>query len=105
MKTTIAFASTNSATSSAASVTAPPWVRGFVPSGGMRPRPSSSAATTMRAIVSMVVIACLPTLVSPESMTASAPSRMAFAQSLASARVGRAFSIKVFSLFFEVVHQ
>ena len=47
------------------------------------------------AIVSIVVIGWLPTLVSPESITASAPSKTAFAQSLASARVGRGFSIMV----------
>ena len=36
---------------------------------------------------------CLPTLVSPESITASAPSRIALATSEASARLGREFSI------------
>ena len=47
----------------------------------------------MRAIVSTVSIGYFPTLVSPESITASAPSRTAFATSEASARVGRGFSI------------
>ena len=42
----------------------------------------------MRAMVSTEAIAYSPTLVSPESMSASAPSSTAFATSLASARVG-----------------
>ena len=42
----------------------------------------------MRAIVSTVWIGWSPTLVSPESITASAPSSTALATSLASARVG-----------------
>ncbi len=47
----------------------------------------------IRAIVLTVSIGYLPTLVSPESITASAPSSTALATSEASARVGRAFSI------------
>ncbi len=42
----------------------------------------------IRAIVSTVVIGCSPTLVSPDSITASAPSSTALATSLVSARVG-----------------
>ena len=87
------FASTNSATSIAASVIAPPCVRGFVVSGAMRSRPWSSVEATMRAIVSTTTTGYLPTLVSPESMTASAPSRTALATSLVSARVGTGLSI------------
>ena len=47
----------------------------------------------IRAMVRTASIGYLPTLVSPDSMIASAPSRTALAQSLASARVGREFSI------------
>ena len=47
----------------------------------------------IRAMVWTVSIGHLPTLVSPESMIASAPSSTALAQSEASARVGREFSI------------
>ena len=47
----------------------------------------------IRAIVSTASIAKSPTDVSPESISASAPSRTAFAQSVASARVGREFVI------------
>lgn len=54
---------------------------------------SSSAASTIRAIVRTVSVGCLPTLVSPESITASVPSMTALATSEASARVGRALSI------------
>ena len=42
VKTQTYLASTKSATSAAARVIAPPWVRGLVPSGGMRSRPWSS---------------------------------------------------------------
>ncbi len=49
------LASTKSATSAAARVIAPPWVRGFVPSGGMRSRPWSSVDSMMRAIVCTVI--------------------------------------------------
>ena len=47
----------------------------------------------MRAIVSTTTTGYLPTLVSPESMTASAPSSTALATSLVSARVGTGLSI------------
>ncbi len=47
----------------------------------------------MRPIVSTTTTGYLPTLVSPESMTASAPSSTAFATSEVSARVGTGFSI------------
>ena len=47
-----------------------------------------SAESMMRAIVSTVSTGYSPTEVSPESMTASAPSSTALATSLASARVG-----------------
>ena len=47
----------------------------------------------MRAIVATASIGCAPTLVSPESISASAPSSTAFATSLASARVGRDIAI------------
>ena len=47
----------------------------------------------IRAIVSTVWIGYSPTLVSPESITASAPSRMALATSEASARVGDGLEI------------
>ncbi len=87
------LASTKSATSSAASVIAPPCVRGLVVRGWMRSRPCSSVESTMRAMVSTTTTGYLPTLVSPESMTASAPSRTALATSLVSARVGTGFSI------------
>ena len=43
----------------------------------------------MRAIVSTTKFGCSPTEVSPDNINASAPSRTAFATSLASARVGR----------------
>ena len=47
----------------------------------------------IRAMVWTASIGYLPTLVSPDSITASAPSSTALAQSEASARVGRGFSI------------
>ena len=52
-----------------------------------------SASATMRAIISTASRGYLPTAVSPDSITASVPSKMALATSLASARVGRGFSI------------
>ncbi len=67
-------------------------MRGFLPgTSGWRPRESSScsAATTIFDIVLTVSIGYAPTLDSAESITASAPSRMALATSEASARVGR----------------
>ena len=51
-----------------------------------------AAGSTSQAIRCIICTACtgyLPTADSPESMTASVPSRMALATSLASARVGR----------------
>ena len=54
----------------------------------MRSRPCSSVDSTMRAMVCTVTTGYSPTLVSPESMTASAPSRTALATSEVSARVG-----------------
>ena len=47
----------------------------------------------MRAIVATASIAKAPTDVSPDSIKASAPSRTAFAQSVASALVGEEFVI------------
>ena len=55
--------------------------------------PSRSVFSTMRAMVATVSTGKSPTEVSPESMTASAPSRMALATSDASARVGRGLVI------------
>ena len=87
------FAPSSSPTSTAAQVTAPPVVCGLVPSRWIRSRPWSSVASMMRAMVRTAWIGHAPTLVSPDSMIASAPSRTALAQSEASARVGREFSI------------
>ena len=77
----------------AAAVIAPPRVCGVEPSEGIRSRPSASVASMMRAIVRTDSSQCAPIEVSPDSMRASAPSSTAFAQSLASARVGRGDSI------------
>ena len=52
-----------------------------------------SASMTIRLIIATASRGYLPLAVSPESMTASVPSKTAFATSLASARVGRGFSI------------
>ena len=51
-------------------------------------RPWSSVDAMIRAMVSTVSMGYSPTLVSPESITASAPSSTALATSEASARVG-----------------
>ena len=59
----------------------------------MRGRPCCSVDSMMRAIVRTVSIGYAPTLVSPESITASVPSSTAFATSDASARVGRGAEI------------
>ena len=59
----------------------------------MRCSPWSSVFSMIRAMVRTAANACLPTLVSPESIRASAPSSTALAASEASARVGRLFSI------------
>ncbi|CAB4594951.1 unannotated protein [freshwater metagenome] len=88
VKTHTYLASTKSATSAAARVIAPACVRGFVPSGAIRSRPRSSVFSTIRAIVETVTTGYAPTEVSPESITASAPSRIALATSDVSARVG-----------------
>lgn len=92
VKTQTYLASTKSATSAAASVIAPPWVRGYA-ERRIRSRPCSSVESTILAIVWTVIAGYLPTLVSPESITASAPSRMAFATSEVSARVGTGLSV------------
>ncbi len=52
-----------------------------------------SASTTMRDMMETDSRGYWPLAVSAESMTASVPSKMALATSLASARVGRGFSI------------
>ena len=57
----------------------------------------------MRAIVSTVSTGNLPTALSPESITASVPSRIALATSEASARVGRGFSIMLSSICVAVI--
>jgi hypothetical protein len=54
----------------------------------MRSRPWSSVEAMMRAMVETVMTGYSPTLVSPDSMTASAPSSTALATSEVSARVG-----------------
>src|SRR6476661_5353171 len=54
---------------------------------------ADSASSTIFAIIATVSRGYLPLAVSAESITASEPSRIAFATSLASARVGRGFSI------------
>ena len=71
--------------------TTPRLVRGMWLSGGTAPMPS--AEHTMRPMVRTTLCGSTPTDVSPESMTASAPSSTALATSDASARVGREFSI------------
>ena len=48
-----------------------------------------SVSLAIRRIISTTSRGCSPIAVSPESMQASAPSRMALATSVASARVGR----------------
>ena len=57
----------------------------------------------MRAIVSTVSTGYFPTALSPESMTASVPSRIALATSEASALVGRGFSIMLSSIWVAVI--
>ena len=66
----------------------PPRVCGCHATAAMWLSPCSSVDCTMRAIVSTATMGCSPTLVSPDSITASAPSSTALATSLASARVG-----------------
>ena len=93
VKATTYFASTRSATSPAALAMTPDLVCGS--QGSTRRVPTSSCsracisvAWTMRAIVSTVWTGYSPTPVSPDSITASAPSRIALATSETSARVG-----------------
>ena len=86
-------APSSSPTSAAARVIAPPLVRGSPVSGGTESSAFSSIFTMIRDIVSTATIGNLPTLVSPDSISASAPSRTALATSEASARVGREVSI------------
>ena len=52
-----------------------------------------SASLTIRAIIATDSTGYLPTAVSPDSITASVPSKTALATSETSARVGRGFSI------------
>ena len=70
----------------------PRLVRGTWVSGGTAAE-FCSTAEMMRAIVRTASSGYLPTEVSPDSITASAPSSTALATSEASARVGREFSI------------
>ncbi len=88
VKATRYAAPTRSATSAAALAMTPPWVRGCQSIAAIVRSAWSSVETMMRAIVSTTVMGCSPTLVSPESITASAPSSTALATSEASARVG-----------------
>ena len=53
----------------------------------------------MRRIICTAFTGNLPTAVSPESITASAPSKMALATSLTSARVGTGASIMLWSIW------
>src|SRR5690348_13747972 len=76
----------------AATVSAPPRVRGSCWSRGTAIDPHS-VVCTIRAIVETASTGYCPMLVSPDSITASAPSRTALATSDASARVGRELSI------------
>mmetsp|Transcript_40492 Transcript_40492/g.106845 ORF Transcript_40492/g.106845 Transcript_40492/m.106845 type:complete len:234 (+) Transcript_40492:1415-2116(+) len=54
---------------------------------------AASASSAVALIVMTVSLGYLPLAVSPESMTQSAPSRIAFATSLTSARVGRGLCV------------
>ena len=78
--------------SRAAKDSTPPLVRGVWVSGGAV-TDSASTASMILAIVLTAMIGYLPTEVSPDSITASAPSSTALATSEASARVGRECSI------------
>ena len=94
MKATRYLAPTRSATSAAALAITPPRVRGCQSiARHPRRRPWSSVDAMIRAIVSTVSTGYSPTLVSPDSITASAPSSTALATSEASARVGRGVEI------------
>src|SRR4051794_4745146 len=81
-------APTRSATSAAALAMTPPRVFGCQSMAAILASSWASVEATIRAIVSTVSIGYSPTLVSPDSITASAPSSTAFATSDASARVG-----------------
>ncbi len=89
---TRALALSRSPISRAAYEMTPRLVRGTWVSGGALTE-WLSTADTMRAIVRTASMGYLPTEVSPDNITASAPSRTALATSEASARVGREFSI------------
>ena len=93
MKATTYDAPTRSATSAAALAITPPRVLGCQSIAAILASSWSSVEAMIRAIVSTVSMGYSPTLVSPESITASAPSRTAFATSEASARVGRGLVI------------
>merc|ERR1719221_1129144 len=54
---------------------------------------ADSASTHVRAMMDTAAVGCSPLAVSPESMTASVPSRTALATSEHSARVGRGLTI------------
>ena len=88
MNATRNFAPTRSATSAAALAMMPPLVLGCQSMAAIRLSPWRSVDWMIRAIVSTASMGYSPTLVSPESITASAPSRTALATSDASARVG-----------------
>ena len=81
-------ADSRSPMSRAANDSTPRWVRGTWLSGGTDVGPASTASMIC-AIVRTDLIGYRPTLVSPDSITASAPSSTALATSEASARVGR----------------
>ena len=90
MKTTklrawIWFATSTAAAVSASAVESLPSSAIF----GRRSKASVSMCSIILLIVCTTKAGCSPTLVSPESINASAPSSTAFATSLASARVGR----------------
>ena len=76
----------------AALTIAPPEVRGLCCSSRTRV-PEASTEVMIRLIVATACTGYFPTLVSPDSITASAPSITALATSEASARVGREWVI------------
>ena len=88
MNATRYFAPTRSATSAAALAITPPRVLGCQSIAAMWCSSWLSVELMIRAIVRTVSMGYSPTLVSPESITASAPSRTALATSEASALVG-----------------
>ena len=95
VKQTIAAASQASAACTAPRAVASAIVGGSSRSGRMDGRAAaySSAARTMRRMVRTVSAGKRPIAVSPDSITASVPSRTAFATSLASARVGSGLAV------------